>query len=422
MNPIGVPAMKRECLGSMLSVCAVFALNTLLLAGPLTPPVGPVAPTQKPLAEIEPRTAINSVNTPGDAQAIYRITQPGSYYLTGNISGQSGKSAIIIDSGNVTVDLMGFALQGSPGSLHGIGVGPGTYDSLTVRNGVISQFGGYGVQIGPIGLERGALVENLHVSGNGAGGIMSGASSVIRLCTAIDNGGAGIAAANNSIIESCSAYQNAIDGISIGAGGTVAECSAQFNGASGISAASIATITGCTVLANTGVGIGTVFGATITGCMAGNNQSGGIATTTGATITGCTARQNTGAGIQTGASATITGCSAFFNTGDGLRISDNSTVLGCTSEGNTVSAAGIKVIGTNNRVEGNNCVGNDVGIDADNAGNFISRNTCSNNSTNWDIAAGNACLVVLATGAGPISGDSGGSSPGSTDPNANYTY
>ncbi len=410
--------MTCERIGQMCFACAVLVLSVELQAGPLVPPAGPVAPTPGP----EPRIAINATNTPGDADSVFKITQSGSYYLTGNITGVAAKHGIEIAASGVTVDLMGFALQGVPGSLHGVGVGAGTYDNLTVRNGVLSQFDGYGVQIGPVGLERGALVEHLQVSGNGAGGIMSGASSIIRLCNVINNGGSGIAAANNSTIESCSAYQNAIDGISIGAGGTVSGCSAQFNGASGISAASIATITGCTVLANTGAGIGTTFGATITGCMAGNNQSGGIVTTTGATITGCTARQNTGPGIQTGASATITGCSAFFNTGDGLRISDNSSVLGCTSEGNTVSASGIKVIGTNNRVDGNNCVGNDIGIAVNTSGNFIARNTCSDNSTNWDIVAGNACLVVQATGAGAISGDSGGVSPGSTNPNANYTY
>ncbi|HYD01608.1 MAG TPA: hypothetical protein VEB22_10315, partial [Phycisphaerales bacterium] len=47
-------------------------------AGPLNPPVGPVAPTAKPIAEVEPRTAINAANTPGDADSLFRITQPGS--------------------------------------------------------------------------------------------------------------------------------------------------------------------------------------------------------------------------------------------------------------------------------------------------------------------------------------------------------
>ena len=48
-----------------------------------TPPAGPVASTPGP----EPRTAVNAASTPGDADSLYRITQPGSYYLTENLAG-----------------------------------------------------------------------------------------------------------------------------------------------------------------------------------------------------------------------------------------------------------------------------------------------------------------------------------------------
>ena len=56
------------------------------------------------------------------------------------------------------------------------------------------------------------------------------------------------------------------------------------------------------------------------------------------------------------------------------------------------------------------------------SGNIIVRNTASGNTLNWDVAANNACLVVYRTGCTAISGNSGGSAPGSTDPNANFTY
>jgi len=56
-------------------------------AGDLNPPPGPVASTMKTLSEVEPRIAVNSINTPGDADSLFKITQPGSYYLTGNITG-----------------------------------------------------------------------------------------------------------------------------------------------------------------------------------------------------------------------------------------------------------------------------------------------------------------------------------------------
>src|SRR5215470_13825947 len=71
--------------------------------GPLNPPAGPVASTYKTLSEVEPRVAINAANTPGDANSTYRIAQAGSYYLTGNLSGEAGKSCIEIDASNVTL-------------------------------------------------------------------------------------------------------------------------------------------------------------------------------------------------------------------------------------------------------------------------------------------------------------------------------
>jgi hypothetical protein len=62
---------------------------TMALAGPLDPPAGPVTSTLKTLSEVEPRTAVNAANTPGDFQALYVISSPGSYYLTANVPSAS---------------------------------------------------------------------------------------------------------------------------------------------------------------------------------------------------------------------------------------------------------------------------------------------------------------------------------------------
>src|SRR5262252_4521225 len=83
---------------------------SVALAGPLNPPPGPVASSYKTLTEVEPRTAINAANTPGDSGCLFKITQPGSYYLAANVQGVAGKSGIDIASGNVTIDLNGFSL------------------------------------------------------------------------------------------------------------------------------------------------------------------------------------------------------------------------------------------------------------------------------------------------------------------------
>ena len=81
--------------------------SATLLAGPLDPPAGPIAPTYKTLTEVEPRTAINASNTPGDIDSLFKITQPGSYYLTGNIQSVVGTHAIEICNDNVTMDCNG---------------------------------------------------------------------------------------------------------------------------------------------------------------------------------------------------------------------------------------------------------------------------------------------------------------------------
>src|SRR3954468_6434409 len=95
--------------GALMSVLFFGLIRLSLGQGSLTPP-GLPAPLFKTLQQVEPRTEINATNTPGDASSIFRITAPGSYYLSGNITGVSPKGGIVIASNDVTVDLNGFAV------------------------------------------------------------------------------------------------------------------------------------------------------------------------------------------------------------------------------------------------------------------------------------------------------------------------
>lgn len=368
---------------TVLAFALITASGTVAaLAGPLDPPVGPIAPTFKTLTEVEPRVAINATNTPGDGNSIYRITQPGSYYLTGNVAGVSGRSGIEIAADNVTIDLMGFSVEGVGGSLDGVTTEL-TRNNLTVRNGTVSGWGQDGIDLTQGGTGLGSLVEGVTSSDNTVSGIHVNDNAVVRSCVVVGNGQDGITAPTNAAVEGCSAYQNGSVGILVGSGGTITACTARRN-IIGFVVSQYSTISNCSALINTFHGIYADLGNTILDCTCTSNGENGI-------------------------------------TAVSLNV-----VRGNTSNSNGVDAAGgagVAVGGSNNRVEGNNCIGNDWGVRCTASLNFITQNTASGNTTaNWDISAGNKCLVVNGANAGAILGNSGGVSPGSTDPHANYTY
>ncbi len=347
-------------------VCVWAAASVVVLAGahahagPITPPPGPVAGTGKTLVEVEPRVAINAVNTPGDAFNTYRITSPGSYYLTGNIAGESDKVGILILASHVTVDLNGFAVVGTTGSLTGIAAGGGAV-GLRIRNGVVSGWGDDGVSL-PLGGASATLIEDLVVTGNANLGINSAGGAIVRGCVVRGNGDVGISAGSACQIIECTSMDNGGTGIFVGEATIVANCSSILN------------------------------------------DGDGIYLTTGAHAINNRVSQN--------------GLHGIFLSGSGVLTGNY-----CGENGRLGAGAGITSGGSDSRIEGNTCVDNDWGVRITGTGNFIARNIASNNTTvNWSISAGNACLVVQALPAAAINGSSGGISPGSNDPNANFTY
>ena len=323
-----------------------------LVAGPPDPPDGPVGPTYKTLAEVEPRIAINEANTPGDATCLFRITQPGSYYLTGNVTGVAGKHGIVIESGVVTIDLMGFALMGLEESGAGI-IATDAYGEICVRGGAVTMWGGGGIQLGAGG--RGFAVEGVRASSNGAEGIRVGAGAVVRGCSAIYNLGTGIRVTEAGVIESCVAKNN-------GGGG-------------------VETSTGCT----------------IQGCASAENAWAGFIVESGGTISDCSATQNGFVGILSGSGATVTRCSAAFNAGDGVWGGSNGMILEntCTGNGTGGDGAGIHAIGPCGRIEGNIVSNNPRGIDVDAGRNMVVRNYATQNGVNYDIAGGNIVGTIV---------------------------
>jgi len=161
-------ALKIMILGS---ASLILVAGTLIAAGPLDPPTGPISSIYKTLTEVEPRIPLNATNTPGDSDSVFKITQPGSYYLVNNISVGSGKFGIEIASDRVTVDLNGYAITGVSGSFDGVSVVGANRSMITVRNGLIRSMGGDGVDLLASGnsTSSGHLVENLTVRSCDAG-------------------------------------------------------------------------------------------------------------------------------------------------------------------------------------------------------------------------------------------------------------
>ena len=94
----------------ILVITVAVAVHSTVAQGPLTPPGVPV-PTMKTLDQIDSKL---EKRTPIEALP-FTISAPGSYYVTGNLTGVAGQHGITIDADNVTLDLGGFELVG-PGS------------------------------------------------------------------------------------------------------------------------------------------------------------------------------------------------------------------------------------------------------------------------------------------------------------------
>lgn len=216
-------------LRSASKTLALLALALPALAGPLDPPAGPITSTQKPLSEIEPRTAVNATNTPSNAVAHFVISKPGSYYLTGNLK-VAKPIGVQIVSPDVTLDLNGFAiiLEGVNAStaVSGYSDGQNTYPHIVVRNGVVSgAFTESGIDVDG----SGCVVEDVVVSGTKGAGISISYNSRITRCTA-DACETGFSlGAGSSLVDSnatnCSQY-----GASVG-DALVRGCTFAFNNA-----------------------------------------------------------------------------------------------------------------------------------------------------------------------------------------------
>jgi hypothetical protein len=193
----------------------VFAVSSTFAQGPLAPPDAP-APTMKSLAQIESRTDVATLA--GDSLNEHIISQPGSYYLTGNID-VAKTNGIEIRSSGVTLDLNGFQLyRSSADPATGVAIRIfGLFTALrniVIKNGqvtggvtyddsprLVDQFPGPGFNYGIAGSgdPLNVRVSHVQVTGCKLGGIdlnalTAGGSNTVEHCAIETVGGIGIRA------------------------------------------------------------------------------------------------------------------------------------------------------------------------------------------------------------------------------------
>jgi hypothetical protein len=378
-----------------LAVCACIVLAGALIthAGPLDPPAGPVAPTYKTLSEVEPRTPISSLP--------YTITQPGSYYLTRNLTGVAGNNGISILASNVTIDLNGFTLDGN-GNTGFRAISCSFRSNVTIRNGTIANWNREGID----GYQsHQARVEDVTVDNSNNGfGIIVSYTSVVTRCQ-VRSSAAGIIVGDGSTVANCTAESNQ-RGFEIGAGSSVSECAAVSNTGNGFDIGAGVTARDCTARGNVANGFQTGASNTLVNCTSNGNAGKGFQMDGAGQLLDSTSSGNTGAGVDITVPgggnpvvARVDGCSINFNGGHGLSQAGGG---GSTFSNNTIarnSGAGIAVLDgnliINNRIVDNGAPANAAGVQVNGSQNTIQGNNILNNGVMYSFAVGTSANLFF---------------------------
>jgi hypothetical protein len=170
--------------------------------GSLTPS-GPPGPSMLTLSQVEPRTPVDAVHTPGNSAFEFIIANAGSYYLTTNIIGVSSEQGVNITASDVTPDLSGFAMIGPSSAYTAIVISAGA-TNVMVWNGIVSGWGT--LYNGVLSLGNDVALENLTLSGELAGIACFGDGGVIRNCTVTRTGQNGLYLTGSNYLITCNNF------------------------------------------------------------------------------------------------------------------------------------------------------------------------------------------------------------------------
>lgn len=443
--------LKTNLLAAALLFTAALNLHA---QGSLTPPPGAPTPTMKSLDQIEPRTPINASTTPGNINHTYIISQPGSYYLEGNLA-VTNNNGIYVSTNNVTIDLRGFTISRSSGA-SGAAILLAPVANPAILNGTLRGF-----STAMDGQSAtGGQVRAVCATGFGLAGFNAGAGWRFTECSAqlATNGGImfGFSTSSNASFQLCKVWRvvgTSSTSFSAGSRSSFNLCSANENtatteGFSGFTAGAESSFNSCEANGNRFVTGGFGFNVTrntlLRNCIANDNDatsgtssSGGFWTDENVSLIDCHAGGNYGnnpttpgrggVGFYVYGSGLVQNCTASGNSGDGIHVYNGSSgikILNCLVANNTLS--GIHVLtGLRNVIENNHVKGNGIGVEITTSGNLIIGNTAAGNTNNYSIAGSNRygpIVDLTANGAAAASGNSAASTMSTTDPRANIAF
>jgi hypothetical protein len=291
------------------------------------------------VVSINQAVAVAGSVTAGDAGGFpVSINAPGSYRLSGDLDlGAGATNAIEINADDVTLDLRGFSISGA-GLASGSGVAMAGRTNVEIRGGTIEGFansairdssptarahrvievvvrdsGGDGIEL----VGAGHVIRDCEVSNSGSVGgplgvgILVGAGSAVRRCSALSNARDGIRLAEGSLAVEVLASANGGVGVLLGEGGVVLRSTARDGGSDGIATGAYSVVRE-SASANNGssapaenAGIRAGRGSVLARNVANDNRQSGIRADAGSLVCGNGAASNDERGIEARSAGTL---------------------------------------------------------------------------------------------------------------------